>query len=182
MFDMAFSEMVVIGVVALIVIGPEKLPKVARTVGILLGRAQRYVGDIKSDINRQIQLDELKKLQEQVETQARELESSVRKEAHSVESSFNDTVQALTQSVQATEPAQAESTAATDTAAASGTAEATPAAVESSPPASAATAEVELYMGEPPIKPGPPTPFVPATEKAALASTPASSAPETIKT
>ena len=51
----------VIGIVALLVIGPEKLPKVARTLGHLLGRAQRYVNDVKSDINREMQLDELKK-------------------------------------------------------------------------------------------------------------------------
>ena len=62
MFDIGFSELMVIGVVALIVIGPERLPKVARTLGHLLGRAQRYVNDVKSDINREIQLDELKKL------------------------------------------------------------------------------------------------------------------------
>ena len=62
MFDIGFSELIVIAVVALIVIGPERLPKVARTLGHLLGRAQRYVSDVKSDINREIQLDELKKL------------------------------------------------------------------------------------------------------------------------
>ena len=80
MFDIGFSELMVIGVVALIVIGPERLPKVARTLGHLLGRAQRYVNDVKSDINREIQLDELKKLQSQVTDSARALEDSVRKE------------------------------------------------------------------------------------------------------
>ncbi len=80
MFDIGFSELMVIGIVALLVIGPERLPKVARTLGHLLGRAQRYVNDVKSDINREIQLDELKKLQSQVTDSARELESSVRKE------------------------------------------------------------------------------------------------------
>ncbi len=80
MFDIGFSELMVIGVVALLVIGPEKLPKVARTLGHLLGRAQRYVNDVKSDINREIQLDELKKLQSQVTESARALEDSVRKE------------------------------------------------------------------------------------------------------
>ena len=62
MFDIGFSEMIVIGVVALLVIGPEKLPRVARTIGALMGRAQRYVNDVKADINREIELDELKKL------------------------------------------------------------------------------------------------------------------------
>ena len=80
MFDIGFSELMVIGIVALVVIGPERLPKVARTLGHLLGRAQRYVHDVKSDINREIQLDELKKLQSQVTDSARELENSVRKE------------------------------------------------------------------------------------------------------
>jgi sec-independent protein translocase protein TatB len=80
MFDIGFSELMVIGIVALIVIGPERLPKVARTLGHLLGRAQRYVNDVKSDINREIQLDELKKLQTQVTDSARAMEDSVRKE------------------------------------------------------------------------------------------------------
>ena len=80
MFDIGFSELMVIGVVALLVIGPERLPKVARTLGHLLGRAQRYVNDVKSDINREIQIDELKKLQSQVTDSARSLEDSVRKE------------------------------------------------------------------------------------------------------
>ena len=72
MFDIGFSEMVVIAVVALIVLGPEKLPKVARTAGHLLGRLQRYVNDVKSDINREMQLEELKKLQAQVEDRSEE--------------------------------------------------------------------------------------------------------------
>ncbi len=64
MFDVGISELMVIAVVALVVIGPERLPKVARTAGLLLGRLQRYVSDVKADINREIQLDELKKLQQ----------------------------------------------------------------------------------------------------------------------
>lgn len=66
MFDIAFSELIVIGVVALIVIGPDKLPKVARTAGHIFGRAQRYVSDIKSDINNEIRLEEMKKLQDEI--------------------------------------------------------------------------------------------------------------------
>lgn len=66
MFDIAFSELIVIGIVALIVIGPDKLPKIARTAGHLLGRAQRYVSDIKSDIDRELQLQDLKKLQDEI--------------------------------------------------------------------------------------------------------------------
>ena len=60
MFDIGFSELMVIGIVALLVLGPERLPKVARTTGHLLGRLQRYVADVKSDINREMQLDELR--------------------------------------------------------------------------------------------------------------------------
>ncbi|MCX7179206.1 MAG: Sec-independent protein translocase protein TatB [Proteobacteria bacterium] len=92
MFDVGFSELVVIALVALIVIGPERLPKVARTVGILLGRLQRYVNDVKSDINREIQLDELKQLQEQVSSQTRDFESSLTQEMRSVEDSLNQTI------------------------------------------------------------------------------------------
>jgi sec-independent protein translocase protein TatB len=89
MFDVGFSELIVIALVALIVIGPERLPKVARTVGHLLGRLQRYVNDVKSDINREMQLDELKKLQEQVASQARDMERQVNDQMHSVETSLN---------------------------------------------------------------------------------------------
>ena len=92
MFDVGFSELVVIALVALIVIGPERLPKVARTVGILLGRLQRYVNDVKSDINREIQLDELKQMQEQVSSQTRDFESSLTQEMRSVEDSLNQTI------------------------------------------------------------------------------------------
>jgi sec-independent protein translocase protein TatB len=95
MFDFGFSELIVIGVVMLIVVGPERLPKVARTAGHLLGRLQRYVADVKSDIQREMQLDELKKLQEQVQQQARELESSVRTHAAEVESQLGQTEQEL---------------------------------------------------------------------------------------
>ena len=77
MFDIGFSEIVVIAVVALIVIGPERLPKTARTLGHLFGRLQRYVNDVKADINREMELDELRKLQTQVQTAARDIETSV---------------------------------------------------------------------------------------------------------
>lgn len=86
MFDFGLSELMVIGVVLLIVVGPERLPKVARTAGHLLGRVQRYVSDVKSDIQREMQLEELKKLQEQVRHQAQELETSVREGVGRVES------------------------------------------------------------------------------------------------
>ena len=77
MFDIGFSELLVIGLVALIVIGPEKLPRVARTVGLLIGRLQRYVADVKSDINREVELEELRKMRDSVQEAAASLESSV---------------------------------------------------------------------------------------------------------
>src|SRR5437868_11743061 len=86
MFDIGFSEILVIGVVALIVIGPERLPKVARTLGHMFGRLQRYVNDVKADINREIELDELRKLQGEVQSAARDLESSMTGAAREVES------------------------------------------------------------------------------------------------
>jgi len=77
MFDIAFSELLVIAVIALLVIGPERLPKVARTAGIMFGRLQRYVNDVKADIQREVELDELKKLRSQFEDAARSVEQSV---------------------------------------------------------------------------------------------------------
>jgi len=85
MFDVGFSEIVVIAVVALVVIGPEKLPKTARTLGHLFGRLQRYVNDVKADINREIELDELRKLQQQVKTAAHDFETSITTAAKDVE-------------------------------------------------------------------------------------------------
>ncbi len=77
MIDLGISKMALIGAVALIVIGPEKLPRVARTVGTLLGKAQRYVADVKAEVNRSMDLEELKKMKETVETAARDVETAV---------------------------------------------------------------------------------------------------------
>ena len=85
MFVVGFSEIMVIAVVALIVIGPERLPKAARTLGHLFGRLQRYVNDVKSDINREIELDELRKLQQQVKTAATDFETSMTSAVKEVE-------------------------------------------------------------------------------------------------
>ena len=93
MFDIGFSELLVIAVVALIVIGPERLPKVARTLGHLFGRMQRYVNDVKADISREIELDELRKMQSSVEDAARSFQSSVSKEVSETESEFNKLAQ-----------------------------------------------------------------------------------------
>lgn len=116
MFDIGFSELIVIGIVALVVIGPERLPKVARTVGLLLGRAQRYVNDVKSDISREMQLDELKKLQTEVTESARELEHSMRNEFESARSAIATPVQeALGRDAEFAKPDAAEPLASTDT-------------------------------------------------------------------
>ena len=77
MIDFGFDKLALIGAVALIVIGPEKLPKVARTVGHLFGKAQRYVSDVKAEVNRSIELDELKKMKTQFEDAARDVQSNV---------------------------------------------------------------------------------------------------------
>jgi sec-independent protein translocase protein TatB len=84
-FDVGFSELMVIAVVALIVIGPERLPRVARTLGHLFGRLQRYVNDVKADIAREIELEELRKFRSTVEEAARGFESSVNTTVSSVQ-------------------------------------------------------------------------------------------------
>src|SRR5690606_17370505 len=76
MFDIAFTELMVAAVAALLIIGPERLPRVARQCGEWLGKLQRYVNDVKADVNRQIQLDELRSLKEEVTSAAQNLESS----------------------------------------------------------------------------------------------------------
>jgi sec-independent protein translocase protein TatB len=101
MFDVGFSEMLVIGVVALVVIGPEKLPRVARTLGHLMGRAQRYVNEVKRDIDREVQLEDLRKLQADVQTTAREIQSTVETTSQGVQSAL-DSVGAEIKSVGAT--------------------------------------------------------------------------------
>ncbi|MCL2075415.1 MAG: Sec-independent protein translocase protein TatB [Betaproteobacteria bacterium] len=90
MFDISFSELLVIALVALIVIGPERLPRVARVAGLMVGRIRRYAQDFKQEINREIELDELKRLQEEVVSSARELEASVRSEMESARDMLDD--------------------------------------------------------------------------------------------
>ncbi|SDH84308.1 Sec-independent protein translocase protein TatB [Propionivibrio dicarboxylicus] len=92
MFDVGFSELMVIAIVALVVIGPERLPKVARTAGLLFGRLQRYVNDVKSDISREIQLDELKRLQADMQASAHAFERSMKEGIQSVEQSVGEVV------------------------------------------------------------------------------------------
>ena len=82
MIDFGIDKIALIGAVALIVLGPERLPRVARTVGHLLGKAQRYVADVKAEVNRSIELEELKKMKGQFEDAARNVEQTVSKEIH----------------------------------------------------------------------------------------------------
>jgi len=89
--DLGISKIALIGAVALIVIGPEKLPRVARTVGTLLGKAQRYVADVKNEVNRSMELDELKKMKETVEGAARDVENSIQTNASDFEKSWAET-------------------------------------------------------------------------------------------
>ena len=99
MFDVGFSEMLVIAVVALVVIGPEKLPGVAKTVGAWFGRLQRYVNDVKADINREIELEELRKFKTQFEEAAQSLDSGFRSEVSQAEASMQSIGQDVSNSV-----------------------------------------------------------------------------------
>jgi sec-independent protein translocase protein TatB len=94
MIDLGLTKIAVIGVVALVVIGPEKLPKVARMAGTLYGRAQRYLNDVKSEVSREMELDELKNLRKQAEEAAStfkdEMENSIGKDMAEVEAALRD--------------------------------------------------------------------------------------------
>jgi len=89
--DLGISKIALIGAVALIVIGPEKLPRLARTVGTLLGKAQRYVADVKQEVNRSMELDEFKKMKESVVDAARDAENSIKTGASDFEKSWAET-------------------------------------------------------------------------------------------
>ena len=91
MIDLGVSKIALIGAVALIVIGPEKLPRLARTIGTLLGKAQRYVADVKQEVSRSMELDELKKMKETVEGAARDVENSIQTNASDFEKSWTET-------------------------------------------------------------------------------------------
>lgn len=88
MFDFSFSEIALIGVVALVVIGPERLPRVARTTGVIVGRVQRYAAAVRADIAREVELSELRRVQGDLQDAARGLESHL----HSLQTELNDTV------------------------------------------------------------------------------------------
>lgn len=90
MFDVGFSEMLVIAIVALVVIGPERLPRVARTAGILFGRLQRYVAQVKSDIHREMDAAELGKVKSEFESAARSMKEDIEAQAASAEREIRD--------------------------------------------------------------------------------------------
>ena len=117
MFDVGFSEIVVIAVVALVVIGPERLPKAARTMGLLFGRLQRYVGEVKADISREMELDELRKLQKQVQGAAQEFKTSVESAAQGVHEGVRSVEDQLNTTASEASPADAPGGAPPDAAA-----------------------------------------------------------------
>ena len=104
MFDIGFSEMLVCAVVALVVIGPERLPKVARTLGVLFGRLQRYVAQVKTDINREMEMADLGKVKTEFESAARSFESDFKSQAADVEREVRDAQSAIEQSLDAAKP------------------------------------------------------------------------------
>jgi len=106
MFDIGFSELLVIGLVALIVIGPERLPRVARTLGHLAGRLQRYVADVKADINREVELEELRKMKDSVQQTAAGIETSVHSELNKTEDELNAAANSATGAVGSTVAAE----------------------------------------------------------------------------
>ena len=110
MFDIGFSELLVIGIVALIVIGPQKLPRVARTVGHLVGRLQRYVADVKADINREIELEELRKMRDSMHQAASEMQQAASDMQSAVDSELTKTADDLNKSLAGAAP-QAPATA-----------------------------------------------------------------------
>lgn len=91
MIDIGVTKLAIIGGIALIVIGPEKLPGLAKTIGTLLGRARRYVADVKEEVNRSMELDELKKMKDTVENAARDVENSIQTSASDFEKSWAET-------------------------------------------------------------------------------------------
>jgi len=90
-FDIGVTKLAIIGGIALVVIGPERLPTVARTLGALVGRARRYVADVKEEVNRSMDLEALRKMRENVEDAARDVEKTLQTHASEFEQSINGT-------------------------------------------------------------------------------------------
>ena len=98
MLDIGVTKIAIIGAIALVVIGPERLPAVARMVGNLLGRARRYMADVKEEVHRSMELDELKKMKESVESAARDVEKNLQKGADDFEKSWSEATQMAVES------------------------------------------------------------------------------------
>ncbi len=106
MFDIGIFKLLVIAVVALVVIGPERLPRVARTAGLWLGRMQRYVNDVKADISREMQIEELKRLRSEVEQSAFDLEQRISRELHAAEQTLAQEARGLRDEVRDGKPGE----------------------------------------------------------------------------
>lgn len=133
MFDVSFSELMLVGVIALIVIGPERLPKVARTIGHLLGRAQRYVNDVKTDIQREIDLKEIGDIKGQMEEAARSVKASMDETQATISQPLDEAKKALQDAQSLVNPTPA--------------APVTPAAIEA--PAAPAAAQPDPHTEKP---------------------------------
>lgn len=110
MIDLGISKLALIGAVALIVIGPEKLPRVARTVGTLIGKAQRYVADVKSEVNRSMELDALKQMKTSVESAARDVSQSIESGTADFEKSWAEATGAAVEGLGGEQPSLPEAT------------------------------------------------------------------------
>ena len=87
MFDVSFSELLIIAVVALLVIGPERLPKLARSVGAFTGRMQRYMAQVKEEVNREMRFEELQKLQQEIKQSVENTQSSINQQVAEIQNS-----------------------------------------------------------------------------------------------
>lgn len=105
MFDIGFSELILIAIVTLLVVGPERMPKVARTAGHLFGRLQRYVSEVKTDINRELKLEELRKLEADMREKARDMEHSMTDEINRASQELKQTADVVQSLPEAAQPA-----------------------------------------------------------------------------
>ena len=104
MLDIGVTKLAIIGGIALIVIGPEKLPALAKTIGTLLGRARRYVADVKAEVGRSIELDELKKMKDTMENAARDVESSIQTTSSDFEKTWAEATDGLNSNTTLADP------------------------------------------------------------------------------
>lgn len=140
MFDIGFSEILLIGIVGLVVFGPEELPRVARTVGHLLGKLRRYVSDVKADISREMEASEMKTLVADVQESARSLEASLNAQAQALQAELSAGAAAVEQEVKELAEAVPESLPLAET----------QTETVSSEPAAAATTEPDLFASSEP--------------------------------